>query len=654
MSPWKAKSGPIERRTAPPSLVRRFALFAGIALAIASVAAFFFVRRYATEHAESAAMDHAGYIAASVLPDELRRSDFDGPVGAQRRRELDRIAEHQLLTPGVFRVKLYRPDGRVVYSSDHRLIGTRPADFREIRDVFEGDPVGDVTALNAEGGGGPDTRVLESYVPISVEGRPAGVLELYVDYGPIASDARSIFVPLAIGMTLLLVGLYLSFFPILKRVTRTLRNQMEEIQHKAYHDDLTGLPNRTLFNDQAELAVGEAKTNGTRLAVMLLDLDGFKDVNDTLGHDSGDRLLRELAADLPRYMREGDTVARLGGDEFGILANAIGDPTAVLALAEKVRAVLAHPRWVDGIELTVDASIGIALSPDHGNEVASLMRCADVAMYRSKETHAPALYEAEHDHYSPERLSLIADLHRAIGNDDLFVDYQPQCDPAGGELLGVEALVRWRHPERGLMVPDEFISLAEHTGLIRQLTGYVLNEALQQCRRWQRSGRTLTVAVNISARDLLDARFPEEVKSLLARWNVDPRLLELEITEKSALTDLPRARAILAELSHLGVSLAIDDFGIGNSSLAYFRRLPVDVLKIDRSFVMRMHRNEHDAAIVRSTILLAHDLGVRVVAEGVETAECNSALAELGCDAVQGFHFGRGMPAEAIAHWSAT
>jgi diguanylate cyclase (GGDEF)-like protein len=455
-------------------------------------------------------------------------------------------------------------------------------------------------------------------------------------------------------MALLMLGLYLSLFPILKRVTRTLRSQMDEIQHKAYHDDLTGLPNRTLFNDQAELAVAEANENATRLAVMLLDLDGFKEVNDTLGHDSGDRLLRELAADLPRHLREGDTVARLGGDEFGIIANAIGDPTAVLALAQKVRGVLSESRWVDGIELTVDASIGIALSPDHGEDVETLMRCADVAMYRSKETHAPALYEAEHDHYSPERLSLIADLNRAIANGDLLVDYQPQCDPSNGELLGVEALVRWQHPERGLMVPDEFISLAEHTGLIRQVTGFVLDAALRQCRKWQESGRALTVAVNISARDLLDSRFPEEVKSLLALRQVDPRQLELEITEKSAITDLPRARAILAELSHLGVNLAIDDYGTGSSSLAYFRRLPVDVLKIDRSFVMRMQRSGHDAAIVRSTIRLAHDLGVRVVAEGVETAETAAVLAELGCDAVQGFHYGRGMPAEAISHWSAT
>jgi diguanylate cyclase (GGDEF)-like protein len=456
------------------------------------------------------------------------------------------------------------------------------------------------------------------------------------------------------AVPLLALGLGLTFFLILRLVTRGLHEQITEIQHRAYHDDLTELPNRTLFNDRAELAMEEGTANGTRLAVMLVDLDGFKDVNDTLGHDCGDRLLRGIAADLPRYMREGDTVARLGGDEFGILANGISDPTAVLALAQKVRAVLAQPRAVDGIELTVDASIGIALSPDHGNDVETLMRCADVAMYRSKETHAPALYEPEQDRYSPERLALITDLSRAIANSELLVDYQPQCDPVSGELHGVEALVRWHHPDRGLLMPDEFIPLAEHTGLIRQLTRHVLDAALQQCRKWELSGRSLTVAVNISSRDLLDERFPEEVKSQLTRWKVDPRLLELEMSERSALTDLPRARAHLAELSHLGVSLAIDDFGAGTSSLAHIRRLPVDALKVDRSLVMRIPGSEPDAAIVRSTILLAHALGLRVTATGVETADCNRALAGLGCDAVQGFHFGRAMRPEAIEHWSVT
>src|SRR5262249_7956579 len=228
------------------------------------------------------------------------------------------------------------------------------------------------------------------------------------------------------------------------------------------------------------------------------------------------------------------------------------------------------------------------LFPEHGDDAETLIRRADVAMYRSKETHAPALYDPEHDHYSPERLSLIAELHRAISGRELLLEYQPQCDPSSGELQGVEALVRWRHPKHGILMPDRFVPLAEHTGLIRELTDHVLDVALEQCRRWREEGRTLTGAVNITARDLLDARFPEVVESLLKRHGVTPGRLELEINEKTAITDMPRARTILARLSEMGVMLAIDDFGTGNSSLAYFRRLPVHVLKIDQSFVRQM------------------------------------------------------------------
>ncbi|HEY1285906.1 MAG TPA: EAL domain-containing protein [Solirubrobacterales bacterium] len=649
MSPPTAMRRLAPRPSEPPRLVRRFALYAGLALVLAAAAAFVFVRGYATRHAERTAIAHTEYVADSVLPSVLRRSDFAGPARGPRLRRLDRISRRQLLTDGALRVKLYAPSGRVVYSTAHDLIGTNP-DADEIAEVLDGEPVSDVSSLNAEGGHGPDRTILETYTPVQIGGgEPVGVFEIYDDYAPIASDARGIFIPIAAGIAIVLLGLYLSFFPILKRVTRTLRGQMREIEHKAYHDDLTDLPNRMLFNERALEAVAEANERGSRLAVMLIDIDRFKDVNDTLGHASGDRLLRELAAELPHQMRHGDTVARLGGDEFGILAREIRDPSAVLALAQKARDILSQPRMIDGIELAVDASIGIALLPEHGTDVETLFRRADVAMYHSKEVHAPVLYESEHDHYSPARLALIGELHRAISKDELVVDYQPQCDPASGELRGVEALVRWQHPRRGLLMPEEFIPLAEHTGLIRELTRFVLDTSLRQCADWRRDGLDVSVAVNISARDIVDSRFPEDVERLLDRHSIDPGCLELEITEKTALSDLPRARAILFRLSDLGVRLAIDDFGTGNSSLAYFRRLPVDVLKIDRSYVTRMLENKDDAAIVNSTVRLAHDLGLQVVAEGVEDAECSRHLVELGCELAQGFYFGRPMPAGDVA-----
>jgi diguanylate cyclase (GGDEF)-like protein len=617
---------------------------------VAGVAGFFFVRQYAIHHAEQTAMDKTRYISATLLPDHLHSADFAGPVRGRRLAELDRLSHRELLSSETLRVKIYSPDGLVVYSSDHQLIGTRPTPSDEVATAYTGASVGDVTSLDAEGGTGPDPTVLESYAPITLNGgRTVGVFELYEAYGPIASDARSIFLPLAGGLAIVLLGLYLSFFPILRRVTRTMRGQMEEIEHKAYHDPLTDLPNRTLFTERVESAVKEATENGTQLAVMLIDLDHFKDVNDSLGHESGDRLLSALASELPVEMRQGDTVARLGGDEFGILALEISDASAVLALAERVRTILARPRQIDGVELEVDASVGIALYPGHGANAETLIRSADIAMYRSKETHAPSLYDREHDHYSAARLRLVAELHRAISNEELRINYQPQCEPTTRELRGVEALVRWHHPEYGLLLPDEFVPLAERTGLIRELTAYVLDVALRQCREWLDAGSSISVAVNTSTRDLLDSRFPEEVEQALARHDVDPSLLELEINENSAITDLPRARAHLDRLSRLGVRLAIDDFGTGNSSLAYFRRLPVSALKIDKSFVTGMLENDDDAAIVRSTIDLAHDLGLQVIAEGVESGECNARLAELGCDLVQGFFFGRAMSAEEIA-----
>ncbi len=369
-------------------------------------------------------------------------------------------------------------------------------------------------------------------------------------------------------------------------------------------------------------------------------------MNDTLGHASGDRLLCALAADLTAQIRRTDTVARLGGDEFGILAIEISDPSAVLALAEKLRSILGRVREIDGIELEVDGSIGIALYPSHGADPEELLRRADVAMYRSKELGVPVLYESQQDEYSAARLSLVAELHRGIEAGELFLDYQPQIDPRSRQLRGVEALVRWRHPTRGLLMPDQFISLAEHTGLIHELTAHVLDLALGQSRQWREEGHHLEMAVNISARDLLDHGLPERVAAALERHCVDPGSLELELTENAAITDLPLARAILGELKALGVRLAIDDFGTGNSSLAYFRTLPIDLLKIDRSFVTGMAQSASDSAIVQSTILLAHDLGLRVVAEGVESEECNARLASLGCDLVQGYLFGRPMPAE--------
>jgi diguanylate cyclase (GGDEF)-like protein len=633
----------------PPRLVLRFAVYAALTLAVAAIGFLWYVHRYATTQAERAVRFHATFVADTILKSALRPSDFLRPAAGARRSELDALFRSDVLVGGALRVKLYDRDGTVVYSNEHELIGSKPAED-DAREALAGKRILDVTNLNHEGGRGTDAKVLETYVPVKLTGEsPAGVFELYQDYRPVAAATRAAFLPIAGGLGAALLALYAALIPILRRVTRRLRDHVEEIEHQALHDHLTALPNRVLFRDrvaQAALGLGRDRQG---FAVLLLDLDRFKDINDTLGHESGDRVLEQVTTRLQAAMRESDTVARLGGDEFAILARDADGPDAALAVAERVRAALAEPLTVADILLDVDASIGLALAPEHGTDVETLIRHADIAMYVAKELRTGAeLYASDHDHFSPERLQLVAELRQAIAAGELVCYYQPQATLATGELHGVEALVRWPHPTRGLLGPDEFVPLAERTGLVRALTRHVLGEAARQCQAWHDHGIELAVSVNITGRDLLDVKLPDEVADLLAEVRLHPRYLELEITENTILADPIRARAILTRLSELGVRLAIDDFGSGNSSLGYLKRLPVDVLKIDKSFVLNMESDEDDATIVRSTIALSHNLGLAVVAEGVETKEAWTSLTQLGCDVVQGYYLSRPVPAEAL------
>ncbi|MBJ7455198.1 MAG: EAL domain-containing protein, partial [Thermoleophilia bacterium] len=417
------------------------------------------------------------------------------------------------------------------------------------------------------------------------------------------------------------------------------------LRHQALHDPLTDLPNRTLFRDRISQEIARGLRAGEPAAVMMVDLDRFKEVNDTLGHQSGDALLLAIGHRLRSSVRASDTVARLGGDEFGVLAPGVGTPEEALALAAALNEALATPVSVAGLDIEVAGSIGIAIFPRHGDDVETLIRHADVALYRSKESHTAAVYDAGEDHYSPTRLKLLTGLRQAIATGEIVVAYQPQAGAATRGIRGVEALVRWEHPELGLIMPDEFIPLAEHTDLIRPLTFHVLDTAVAQCAAWRDAGWDVGVAVNVTGRDILDATFPDDVIGCLRRHGVAPDRLELEITENTIFSDPPRASAVLSQLSDLGVRIAIDDFGAGNSSLGYLARLPVDVLKIDKSFVLEMGAGGSAAAIVRSTIELGHNLGLEVIAEGVETEELLSTLVALRCDSIQGFLLGRAMPA---------
>jgi diguanylate cyclase (GGDEF)-like protein len=441
------------------------------------------------------------------------------------------------------------------------------------------------------------------------------------------------------------------------RTVQAMHKALQDATHQAMHDELTGLPNRACFYDRTDQALRQAARDGTRTAVLLFDLDRFKEINDTLGHKYGDRVLCEIGPRIRRGLREGDTLARLGGDEFCVLLPRVEGLGASLEVAERVIAILEEPFDIDGMTLAVDASCGIAIAPSDGDSADLLLQRSDVAMYVAKDSHANIVtYNDELNVNTPARLALLGELRTAIAQDQLVLYYQPKAALCSGQIQGVEALVRWQHPTLGLIPPDQFIPLAEHTGLIKPLTTWVLNTALSQLRHWrdqtdQPFPARLSMAINLSTRSLLDDSFPAEVVAALDRWQVPARLLELEITESAIMADPTRAHRLLTQLAAVGVKLAIDDFGTGYSSLAYLKNLPVDQLKIDQSFVLHMHHDPNDAIIVRSVIDLGHNLGLQTVAEGIEDLDTWKQLTNLGCDSAQGYFLARPMPAAQFGAW---
>jgi diguanylate cyclase (GGDEF)-like protein len=598
----------------------------------------------------------AALLDTSLVQPQLTEQDVRGGLTAARVRTLDRTLRASLASEEIARIKVWNREGRAVYASDHALIGKVFPPSDELREALGGQTASEVSDLEkAENAGDRHFgQLLEVYTPLRFEreGEPAGAFELYLPYRPIAStidhDTERLSLVLLGGLALL----YLVLFRIVATASTRLRRQAAENEHLALHDPLTQLPNRTLFHDRAVQAIRAARRAGSRVALVILDLDRFKEVNDTLGHHNGDLLLKQIGPRLSAALRESDSIARLGGDEFGVLLPAIDSEDDARAVAGKLRRALHEPVVINGIALDLAATVGIAVFPDHGDDVETLLQRADVAMYVAKEDHSGCeVYRPERDEYSPARLSLVAELRRAIDQRELVLHYQPKAELQSGHVVGVEALVRWQHPERGLLFPDEFVPLAERTGLIKELTFVVLDESLRQLRTWQEEGLDLSVSVNLSARDLLDVDLPETVAQLLGRHELAANRLELEITESVILADPMKARLVLNRLSAMGIELAIDDFGSGYSSLAYLKRLPVGQIKIDRSFVMNMEQDTNDAVIVRSTIDLGRNLGLMVVAEGVENEGIWSDLARLGCDLAQGYYLSRPVPPEALPSW---
>jgi diguanylate cyclase len=428
------------------------------------------------------------------------------------------------------------------------------------------------------------------------------------------------------------------------------RQTFNESRRQAVTDDLTELPNRRLFQQRLEETVARSALAGDGMAVLIVDLDRFKELNDTLGHASGDELLRQIGPRLSGVLRPTDTLARLGGDEFGVVVDSPANAGDALLVAERIRSALADPFEVQDLSLQVGASVGIALFPAHAGSAGELLRHADVAMYQAKSAHSGhELYDPGRDTHTRDRLTLAADLERALRSGEIEVHFQPKADSRTGEVVGVEALARWRHPVHGLLQPDIFIPLAESTGLIRSLTRRVTDLALAQCKAWRLAGFDLHVAVNVAVADLLDVDLPAQILTALRRHQLAPSTLVIEVTESSLFSDPVRIQDVLTRLGALGVSLSLDDFGTGFSSLGHLKSLPVGEIKIDRSFVAHMATNSADSAIVHATIQLAHRLGKCVVAEGVEDRGTWRQLADDGCHLIQGHALSRALPAAQLA-----
>lgn len=438
------------------------------------------------------------------------------------------------------------------------------------------------------------------------------------------------------------------------KATEQLLSSKREMEHRANHDELTGLPNRSKLHKMTKAAIASADAKGQLLALMLLDLDRFKEVNDTLGHAIGDHLLKEIGSRLNHVLQPSRAhLYRLGGDEFAILIPNALDISHVLSLANHIHSCLRQSLKVEDITLELGGSLGISMYPEHGDNSHSLLRFADVAMYRAKtESARTIVYDSNQDSHSPRRLAMMAELGTAIREDQLLLHYQPRVEIGGKrKCLGCEALVRWQHPELGMVPPNDFIPLAEMSDLIQPLGLWVIESAFSQIKIWYEAKLDLVVSLNLSAHNLMDSTFPSHIERLLKKYDIPPHLVEIEITESTLIADPEKALRVVNRIHRLGIAFAIDDFGTGYSSLSYLKRLPVNTLKIDRSFISEMLTDEQDEVIVRSTLGLAHSFGLEAVAEGVEDIETLNALEKLNCQQVQGYLISRPVPPDVFEQW---
>ena len=591
----------------------------------------------ATAEATRSGQVLATFISRGIAPSALDRL----ALTPDERDVLDGVVTGSQEVRGL---RLWARGGRVLYASDALPDGPFSPVGPLVNRAYEGDVASQVTRLGD--GGGAVLRVL---VPVAAPAgaRPSGVVEVALRYDATAARSetalRTVGALLAGGLAVLWALLWwLSSF-----VTRALRRTAVEQEELARTDMLTGLPNRRALLAELDGALGEARPRP--LALLLLDLDRFKDVNDTLGHAVGDRLLSAVGTRLRSRLREQDLLARLGGDEFAAVLPGVLDPEEALAAARRLAESLEQPFELDGLLLDVQGSIGIALAPRQARSASELLQRADVAMYAAKSRPTScAVYDEESDRNTTDRLLLLADLKEGLARGELSLVYQPGYDlQLDGRCHAVEALVRWHSPKRGFVSPAEFVPVCERSGLVRELTAFVLGEALRQLREWEDAGLRLNVAVNLSASNLAEDDLPEMVSGLLAEHGVGTDRVVLEITESAVIPDPVRAARVLGRLVELGLDIAIDDFGTGWSSMSRLLELPLSALKVDRSFVAELPHGP-GAAVVSATTRLAHDLGLFVVVEGIETEEQLEHAIAVGCDVGQGYLLSRPLPAAEV------
>jgi diguanylate cyclase (GGDEF)-like protein len=604
-------------------------------------------QQQAEERGRDQGRAQAAVIEEMAIAPALSGDDLSGGLSDHERNQLQAATDLAIFNGSVTRLRLRSFEGDVSFSDDGTETGAVPVSDPAFQAAARGQT--DVRVLHdATLAPGGVIRVMQPVVA-DTTGQATGVLEVYLPYDAIAAKVQAETTRTIWRLGLGLLGLYAVLALISWWTTRSLRRHAAQREHEALHDLLTGLPNRGRFRATAEEAIARGR-RGERGALVLVDLDRFKEVNDTLGHHAGDELLRIVGQRLTESVRTDDLVARLGGDEFGLILPRVSDKDGTVALLTRVREHLAQEIVLDGVSLSVEASFGVAFYPDDAADVEGLLQCADAAMYQGKHgATGVVVYEPRTAAHPTHSLVVQQELRLALEREELVLFYQPRVDLTDGSVAGVEALIRWRHPERGLLAPSEFLPVAERSGLIEPITDWVLRRALRDEAEWRALGVPWTVAVNVSARNLESPQLHRTVRELISADGGTSDRLHLEVTETALAMDATAAAEVVSSLAGEGLTIAIDDFGIGYTSLSQLRTLPVSEIKIDRTFVSDLDDNAQDRAIVRSIIELGHSLGFRVTAEGVETRGVAEWLTAAGCDHAQGFLWSKPLPWRELA-----